>query len=128
MNIKRLVCRFVAPGSARWAWPLVTLTILAGMLRAYCVPPPTGVAPVTVPAGGFGIEGDLQANLGVGDWLPGTNGTGGVLDNAGNPLNPATTFHFTDLYNSSADQTFVGGLKWGDDPNTWQWTTGKPSS
>ena len=108
----------------------LAMGLFAGV-TAYCAPPPTGVAPITVPAGGFSIEGDLQANtpnLNVGDWLPGTNGTGGVLDNAGNPLNPATTFHFTDLYNSSADQTFVGGLKWGDDPNTWQWTAGKPSS
>src|SRR5437879_10641994 len=64
------------------------------------------------------------------DWLLSTNsGTGGaVLDATGAPLNPATTFHFVDPYNSSSDNTFVGGLKWTDDPNTWNWTTGKASS
>ena len=95
------------------------------------VPPPSGVAPVLVPAGGFGIDGDLFANTpgsGSGDWLPGAGGTGAsVLDASGAPLNPATTFHFIDLYNSTSDNTFTGG-KWTDDPNTWQWTTSKASS
>ena len=26
------------------------------------------------------------------------------------------------------DVIFAGGNKWADDPNTWGWTTGKPSS
>jgi hypothetical protein len=51
-----------------------------------------------------------------------------VLDATGAPLNPATTFHFSDPYNSGADNTFVGGLKWTDDPSTWRWTTGSASS
>ena len=101
-------------------------------LRLYAVPPPTGVAPVLVPAGGFGIEGDLFANspgAGAGDWLPGPGGSGGsVLDAAGVPLNPNTTFHLIDLFNTTADDVFVGGLKWTDNPNTWQWTDSKASS
>src|SRR5690348_12628402 len=106
--------------------------ILLCGLALQAVPPPTGVAPVLVPSGGFAIDGDLQANTpatGVGDWLPGLAGGGGsVLDTTGAPLNAATTFHFVDPFNSSADNTFVGGLKWTDDPGTWHWTTGQASS
>src|ERR1051326_5266028 len=70
------------------------------------VAPPLAVAPAIVPAGGFGIEGDLLANsphANVGDWLAGTNsGIGGaVLSATGVPLNLATTFHFMDQYNSA---------------------------
>ena len=88
-------------------------------------PPPSGVAPVTQPAGGLGIEGDLLANTpaaNVGDWMLSTNsGTGGaVLDSAGVPLNHSTTFHFTDPYNTNSDSSFVGGLKWTDDPGGWK--------
>jgi hypothetical protein len=101
-------------------------------LTLQAVPPPTGVAPVLVPSGGFAIDGDLQANtpaVGAGDWIPGVAGAGGaVLDTNGVPLNPATTFHFVDLYNSAGDTTFKGGLKWTDDPNTWTWTSGSASS
>ena len=100
-------------------------------LAAQAVPPPTGVAPVLVPVGGFAIDGDLLANtptLGVGDWLPGAGGAGGsVLDAKGVPLNPGTTFHLIDPYNSN-DDTFGGGLKWTDNPNTWRWTTGSASA
>src|SRR5204863_799522 len=106
--------------------------MLVGEFALQAVPPPTGVAPILVPSGGFGIDGDLQANTptaGAGDWLPGPAGAGGaVLDTNGVPLNPATTFHFIDLYTSGGDNTFQGGLKWTDDPNTWTWTTGSASS
>src|SRR4051812_34137474 len=98
---------------------------------ANATPPPAGVAPVTSPAGGFSIDGNLVANLpaNTGDWLLSTNtGTGGaVLDASGAPLNPTTTFHFRDLYSSGSDSTFVGGLKWTDNPNVWQSTTSKAS-
>ena len=87
------------------------LLVSLGGPSAHAVPPPTGVAPVTVPAGGFGIDGDLQANTptaGVGDWVPGPAGTGGaVLDTNGVPLDATTTFHFVDLYHSSCDNTFA---------------------
>src|SRR6266487_2077067 len=87
-------------------------------------PPPPGLAPVLVPAGGFSIDGEALANTpapGVGDWVLSTNwpGSGGaVLSPAGLPLDPTMTFHVTDPYSSSSDQTFVGGLKWMDNPNT----------
>src|SRR6266478_7579457 len=110
---------------------LLRVLLLLWSIAAHGTPPPPGVAPITVPAGGFAIDGDLLANTpgaNVGDWIVSTNlGTGGgVLNQAGVPLNPATTFHFIDPYNSSSDLTFSGGLKWTDDPNTWTWTTGKP--
>ena len=116
-------------------WPLLTgsavlfALFLMGGLVAWASPPPAGVAPVVVPAGGFAIDGDLVANTptaNAGDWLGSTNGTGGgVLSQAGAPLNSTTTFHFIDAYSSSSDLIFAGGLKWTDDPNVWQWTTGK---
>jgi hypothetical protein len=94
-------------------------------LAAQAVPPPNGIAPVTTPAGGFGIGGQVVAGTGgqlSGDWMAGANGAAGVLDATGAPLNPATTFHFIDPYNSKSDNIFASG-KWMDDPNTWTWTT-----
>ena len=85
----------------------------------------TGTAPVTSPTGGFGIEGDLQANTptnGIGDWVPGPAGPGGnVLTSAGVPLNSSTTIHVIDLFSNNADDNFGGGDKVNDDPNTWGW-------
>ncbi|MFV5700218.1 hypothetical protein ACM55H_17815 [Flavobacterium sp. ZT3R17] len=84
-----------------------------------------GIATVNTPAGGFQIEGDLQANTpvsGKGDWLPGVSGGGGnVLTTAGAPVNALTTFHLTDLYNTS-ENNFSGGKKFNDNPNIWTWT------
>ena len=105
-------------------YPALALSLLIVALTAQAAPPPTGVAPVLVPAGGFGIDGKLVADGLSGDWLPGSGGTGGVLDLTGAPLNPATTFHFIDRFNSTSDNVFGGGVKWDDNPNTWQWTTG----
>src|SRR5437588_7479609 len=104
----------------RGASAVCGLLLLCGS-TVIATPPPQGIAPVLVPAGGFGLDGDLSASSGVGDWLGGTNASSGVLSAAGVPLNPATTFHFVDPYSTSADTTFVGGLKWTDDPNVWQW-------
>jgi hypothetical protein len=110
------------------AGELVALSLLLSA-NAVATPPPGGVAPVLTPAGGFIIDGRLAAGAsGPGDWLGTTNAGSGVLNSAGVPLNPATTFHFVDPYSSSSDTTFVGGLKWTDDPNIWQWTTSKASS
>src|ERR1041384_4550378 len=118
--------------SLRPVWVCCLLSaLLHSQFNLQANPPPTGVAPVLVPSGGFAIEGNLQANTptaGVGDWLPGPVGSGGsVLNARGAPLNPTTTFHFTDAYINGGDNTFVGGLKWLDDPNGWGWTTGSAS-
>src|SRR5205809_6740860 len=110
---------------------LILLVLLAffvfGSLPGLAAPPPAGVAPVTVPAGGFGIEGDLFANMpaaNVGDWITNSVTGGGVLTAAGVPLNASTTFHFIDAYNTN-DIIFAGGLKWTDNPTNWSWTVGK---
>src|ERR1041385_6369334 len=82
------------------------------------------VAPVAAPTGGFNIDGKLEAaTTPYGDWLQGSSSGGFVLDgtNAGNPINPSTTFHIVDLYNSGVDDNFAGGLKFNDNPNVWTW-------
>src|SRR5437867_2982196 len=113
---------------------LLGLALMLLWSSGSATPPPPGIAPVLVPAGGFSIDGEVLANTpasNIGDWMLSTNwpGSGGaVLSQTGLPLNPATTFHFADAYSSASDQSFAGGLKWIDNPNTWKWTTGKPSS
>jgi hypothetical protein len=112
----------------------IALGVIATVHLALAVPPPAGIAPVG--PGGFGIDGDLMANkpvANVSDWIANTNtapGSGvGVLRPDGTPIDPTHTFHFKDPYNDSAnDLIFSGGAKWTDDPNTWTWTPGKPSS
>src|SRR5437660_2766050 len=95
---------------------LVSLVLLYflgfGSQPALASPPPAGVAPISVPAGGFGIDGDLFANMpdaNVGDWITNSVSGGGVLNQAGVPLNPLTTFHFIDQYDGN-DIIFAGGL------------------
>jgi hypothetical protein len=110
---------------------LVVTAIFTGLFPSQtegaspCPPPPAGTALVTVPAGGFALDGDLQANTpisGVGDWVAGPSGSGGfVLNNNGTPVNGTTTFHLTDLYASSSDNNFAGGKKVDDNPNIWTW-------
>src|SRR6266540_4355740 len=100
-----------------------------GSQPGLAAPPPAGVAPVVSPAGGFGIDGDLFANMpgaNVGDWITNSATGGGVLTRSGVPLNASTTFHFIDEYNGN-DLTFSGGLKWTDNPTNWSWTIGKAS-
>jgi hypothetical protein len=96
--------------------------------KALCPPFPHGTVPVTTPAGGFGIDGDLQANtpmIGTGDWVPGPSGSGGsVLDVNGAPLT-ATTFHIRDPYSSASDNVFSSGSRVNDDPNTYTWKSGR---
>jgi len=120
------------------AAPLLLASLLAlGNLSAFAAtPPPAGVAPVLAPAGGLAIDGNLITGTpvaNVGDWIIRTNvaspGTGGaVLGQNGAPLDVSRTFHLIDPYNANNDSTFTGGHKWFDDPNTWEWTTGKASS
>src|SRR6266700_4557140 len=103
--------------------------IIVGSHPGQAAPPPAGVAPVITPAGGFGIDGDLFANLpaaNVGDWITNSLTGGGVLTQSGVPINGSTTFHFIDQYNGN-DLIFSGGLKWTDNPTNWSWTMGKAS-
>src|SRR5207249_2975796 len=82
---------------------LLSLLVFASQ-TGLAAPPPAGVAPLVTPAGGFGIEGDLFANMpdaNVGDWVTNSATGGGVLTRAGVPLNALTTLHFTDEYNGN---------------------------
>src|SRR5437899_8315667 len=102
--------------------------LVFGSQPGRAAPPPAGVAAVTVPAGGFAIDGDLFANTPIptiGDWVTNSATGGGVLTASGVPLNASTTFHFTDSYDGSTDVIFAGGLKWTDNPTNWSWTIGK---
>src|ERR1051326_3036334 len=90
--------------------------------------PSAGTAPVNPPTGGFGIDGDLGANTptaGIGDWVPGSSGSGGnVLTAAGVPITSGTTFHAIDAYQSGTDNNFAGGQKFDGNPNTdWPWVS-----
>jgi hypothetical protein len=110
---------------------LAVLVLYHSSVRA--AGPPAGIAPVDVPSGGFAIDGNLAANTpgaNSGDWIlvntfPGLGGA--VLNSAGTPLNPLTTFHFTDPYNGN-DMVFAGGQKWFDNPTNWVWTINKASA
>src|SRR6266568_3199792 len=86
--------------------------------------PAPGLAPVSPPAGGFAIDGDLLANTpgGTGDWVSNSAPGGFVLYTNGTPVDSTATFHFIDPYNSSGDNNFAGGDKVDDNPNTWNWT------
>ena len=91
------------------------------------------VAAVNPPSGGFNIDGTLRVNSAVGDWVQGITGTGGfVLQGTGNPLvwgavDATTTKFIKDDYDNSADRIFSGS-SFGDNPNTWKWTTGKATN
>lgn len=82
------------------------------------------IAPVNAPAGGFHIDSDLRANTptaGVGDWVPGSSGSGGhVFSLAGVPLDPAHSFLRDDIYSSNSDDVFSGSSM-ADNPNDWKW-------
>jgi len=87
------------------------------------------VAPVNPPTGSFNIEGTLKANTAVGDWVGGTGAGGYVIQGTGapvvwGPVNSSTTKLIKDDWDNSADLIFTGS-SFGDNPNTWKWTTGK---
>src|SRR5438034_6871283 len=117
----------------RLAGPAVlTLAFLLSAWDAPGATPPVGRALVNPPTGGFAIDGDLRANTptgGIGDWVPGPSGTGGaVLLADGTPVNPNTTFHLVDVFNSGTDNNFAGGNKVNYNPDTptsgkWQWVS-----
>src|SRR5947207_2877479 len=73
-------CKFQTPRASAVVSILVAFLLL-GCLTGSATPPPAGVAPVMVPAGGFAIDGDLIANApaaNVGDWLVMTNVAAGA--------------------------------------------------
>jgi len=81
----------------------------------------SGTATVITPTGGFGIDGNLEADNGVGDWLQNNNPQGGfVLYDDATPVNPIMTFHLEDAYAPFVDDVFKGGKIY-DNPNNMQW-------
>ena len=123
MNMNPLSRLTTETNSHRLTGAFCAALLVCGLV-AQAVPPPSGIAPVTVPAGGFSIGGEVVAGP-AGDWMAGPSHPG-VLNSAGVPLNPGTTFHFLDPYNSGNDNVFssAGHNKWTDDPSTWVWTKG----
>ena len=116
-------------GLRRWKARVCALICLVGLATTLPAAVGPGTAPVNPPTGGFGIDGDLQANTNVallvytniGDWVPGPAGSGGnVLTAAGAPLDTANTYYLTDPFNTN-ENNFAGGLKYFDDPSTWTW-------
>ena len=83
-----------------------------------------GKVPVTIPDGGFEIDGDVSSNTYSdpgGDWFPGSN-YGSVFDSIGKPLDNLTSFLWKDPY-SGTDTIFKGGMKVNDYIQDWEWVT-----
>ena len=105
-----------------------------------------GVAPVMIPAGGFGVDGDAFSNYpgGIyansGDWFssPSYPGTGGTVFNMATPdpfdLIPELTSpvimakHFPDPYQDVDPTRFTTSNKINDDPGTYLWGPGPSNS
>ena len=88
-----------------------------------------GNAPITPDS--FKISGTLKANTTIGDWLDGTGSGSFVITQTSGiwgPVNSATTTFLRDSFNSSANDKVFTGSSFSDNPNTWKWTTAKPTS
>src|SRR5260370_37045270 len=111
MNMKGTLNRRSAGDRPVWRQFVFTAIFLLVALSAFAVPPPTGVAPVTVPAGGFAIYGDLPRNNPIansGNWMPGPGCSGGaVLGAKAGALKPPTNFQFIHPLNLSQGHTFI---------------------
>ncbi|MBA4317186.1 MAG: hypothetical protein C0412_02190, partial [Flavobacterium sp.] len=90
-----------------------------------------GTVPVLTPIGGFGIDGEGDANFptaGIGDWFlktPPYPGTGGSLFDANmNPLYPAMTFFLQDAWGELDPTTFTSSNKINDNPTSYTWGPG----
>jgi hypothetical protein len=110
--------------------PLYAATFFAALLILSCtITWAQWVAPVYPPAGGFHIDGNLQANIptpGNGDWIPDSVGGGGyVMSISGVLVNSLTTYHIVDSFNGGDDIMTSGYFN--DNPTTdWTWTNGSP--
>jgi hypothetical protein len=115
---------------------LVTILLLGTFFISQNVFSQAGTANVVAPVGGMKLDGYLQRQTGVGDWLKGAgalNGAGTYLFNddgtVAAPYNGAAysglIFHKMDLFNDANDEGFDGGNKLFHDPNTWGWSSKK---
>ena len=114
----------------------VTILLLCGFFISQNGLSQAGTANVVAPIGGMKLDGYLQRQTGVGDWLKGAgalNGAGTYLFNDDGsiaaPYNGAAysglIFHKVDLYNDANDEGFDGGNKLFHNPNTWGWSSKK---
>ncbi|WMI68362.1 T9SS type A sorting domain-containing protein [Mangrovimonas sp. YM274] len=92
------------------------------------------VAPVNPPTGGFEIDGNLLSSAN-GDWINGGGAGGFVIEevevdgvNVWKAVDETSTGFVRDDFNSQADLSFTGGSSFGDNPNDWSWSSGKPTS
>jgi hypothetical protein len=115
----------------------VFLLLIPGVLFPVQTFAQSGVVATQSPEGGVAIDGNLLAktpdsspfSADDGDFLPNelAPGSGGsVFTIAGLPIDNTTAFHVIDGYDNADMNTFSGGSKLNDDPNTWTWKTGKP--
>src|SRR5688572_8515831 len=114
------------------------LLLISSVALAQQVSP--GIAPMTPPPGGFGIDGDLTALFptpgmfsATGDWLPsGCPGlpVSGVLQCNGDTIpnlpKPFKAYHFVDQF-STGDDGFSGGEKKNTYIQNVTWKNGNPS-
>ena len=114
----------------------LTNFIIVNLLLLFSLNSMSQVAPVNIPSGGFNINGHVKVNSAAGDWTVGTDAgaTGGyVLEQSlvspfpWQGVNTSTTKIIRDAYDNSADLIFTGS-SFGDNPNTWKWTTGKATN
>ncbi len=120
---------------------LMALLFLGNFAMAQVNTP--GVAPVQIPSGGFGVDGDALANYPTpgmfstaGDWFsdPAYPGTGGTIFNMSTPdpfdFVPALVSpiimakHYNDPYDGIDPTRFPTSNKINDDPNTYAWGPG----
>ncbi|WP_274476097.1 hypothetical protein [Mangrovimonas aestuarii] len=89
------------------------------------------VAPVNPPTGQFDIDGDLMTDDSTGDWIYDSGSGGYVLEESGGvwqAVNSDITKFVRDDFNAQSDLSFTGGSSFDDNPNDWNWSTGKPTS
>jgi len=120
---------------------IMTLLFIGNIATAQINRP--GVAPVQIPAGGFGVDGDALANYPTpgdyseaGDWFsdPLYPGSGGTIFDMSTPdpfdlipalLSPVIMAkHYNDPYAGTDPTRFLTSNKINDDPNTYQWGPG----
>ena len=105
----RLLCAYVMPGHERQTGLTRCLksTFLLFVFSVLIISSKTfaQVAPVNPPAGGFNIDGNVQASTDpVGDWLLGPSSGGYVLHNDGSPVDPTHTFFIADVHETRRGQ------------------------
>lgn len=101
---------------------ILSLAFITSFIFILMTPVFSQLAPVTPPAGGFRIDGNLVAGTpttGEGDWVAGTSG-GYLFFNDGTPVYPMNSKLTRDPYHSTGDDVFAGS-SFSENPNNWRW-------